>query len=162
MKTTSNGRRPQNIKIGISQQPRTGSYSNFKLKLRWPNNIFKSLKWRRPLMEDDLKILEVECLSNHLLDLTQTLNLGLDDQTIFQKSSKWRRTSNWSVYNLTNEFLEENSEEISSVALLSPACFVVFLETYFIHFIQTFHEIYQICLLTNRWRAYLNAFQCVN
>ena len=39
-------------------------------------------------MEDDLKILEVECLSNHLLDLTQTLNLGLDDQTIFQKSLK--------------------------------------------------------------------------
>ena len=26
------------------------------------------------------------------------------------------------LYNLTNEFLEENSEEISSVALLSPAC----------------------------------------
>ena len=79
-------------------------------------------------MEDDLKILEVECLSNHLLDLTQTLNLGLDDQTIFQKSSKWRRTSNWSVYNLTNEFLEENSEEISSVALLSPACLSIFFD----------------------------------
>ena len=43
-------------------------------------------------MEDDLKILKVEYLSSHLLDLNQILNL------------------------------EENSEEISSVALLSPAC----------------------------------------
>ena len=32
-----NGRRPQNIKCKISQQPLVGSYSNFKLKLRGPN-----------------------------------------------------------------------------------------------------------------------------
>ena len=42
-------------------------------------------------MEDDLKILKVEYLSNLLLDLTQILNLSLDDQTIFYKSLKWRR-----------------------------------------------------------------------
>ena len=30
-------------------------------------------------MEDDLKILKVEYLSNHLLDLTQILNLSLDE-----------------------------------------------------------------------------------
>ena len=41
-------------------------------------------------MEDDLKILKVEYLSNLLLDLTQILNLSLDDQTIFYKSLKWR------------------------------------------------------------------------
>jgi hypothetical protein len=33
-KMTSHGRGPQNIESGISQQPLTGSYSNFKLKLR--------------------------------------------------------------------------------------------------------------------------------
>ena len=36
-------------------------------------------------MEDDLKILKVEYLSNHL-------SLNLDDQTIFYKSLKWRWT----------------------------------------------------------------------
>ena len=41
-------------------------------------------------MEDDLKILKVEYLSNQLLDHTQILNLRLDDQTIFYKSFKWR------------------------------------------------------------------------
>ena len=42
-------------------------------------------------MEDDLNILKVEYLSNHLLDHIQILNLSLDDQTMFYKSSQWRR-----------------------------------------------------------------------
>ena len=42
-------------------------------------------------MEDDLKISKGEYLSNHLLDHTQILNLNLDDQSIFFKSSKWRQ-----------------------------------------------------------------------
>ena len=42
-------------------------------------------------MEDDLKILKVEFLRNHLLDHTQILNLSLDDQTILYKSAKWSR-----------------------------------------------------------------------
>ena len=37
MKTTSNGRLPQNIKSWISQHPLIGSSSNFILKLRGPN-----------------------------------------------------------------------------------------------------------------------------
>jgi hypothetical protein len=145
-------------------------------------------------MEEDLKILKVKYLSNHLLDHTQILNLSLDYQTIFYKSLKWKRppmednlkwkknsngrrpqmeddlqwktTSNgrqphniksaisqppaiWLYSNfrlqliwprkttscakLISKMLEydfwvlrgklvENSEEISSVALLSPAC----------------------------------------
>jgi hypothetical protein len=36
-KTTSNGRRPQNIKDGISHQPLFRSSSNFKLKLMGQN-----------------------------------------------------------------------------------------------------------------------------
>ena len=42
-------------------------------------------------MKEDLKILKVAYPSNLLLDLTQILNLSLDDQTIFYKSLKWRR-----------------------------------------------------------------------
>ena len=42
-------------------------------------------------MEDDLKILKVEYLSNHLLDHTQILNLSLYDQTIFYESFLWRQ-----------------------------------------------------------------------
>ena len=44
-----------------------------------------------PPMEDDLKILKVEYISNHLLDLTQILNLSLDDQIILYKFFKWRQ-----------------------------------------------------------------------
>ena len=39
-------------------------------------------------MEEDLKILKVEYLRSHLLDKTLTLNLDLDDQTLFYKSLK--------------------------------------------------------------------------
>ena len=44
--------------------------------------LCKSIKWRQPPMEDDLKILKVEYLSNLLLDHTQNKNLSLGDQTI--------------------------------------------------------------------------------
>ena len=45
-------------------------------------------------MEDDLNILKVEYVSNRFLDPTPILNLSLDDQTVFFKSSKWRWTQN--------------------------------------------------------------------
>ena len=70
MKTTSKGRRPQNIKRGRSQQLLTGLYSNCKLK---------------PPIYDDLKILKGECLSNRLLDHTQILQLSLYVQTACYK-----------------------------------------------------------------------------
>ena len=41
-------------------------------------------------MENYLKLLKVEYISNQLLDHTEILNLSLDDQTIFDKSLKWR------------------------------------------------------------------------
>ena len=63
-KTTSNGRRPQNIKSGISQQPLIGSYSNFKLRLRRPKQSVQILQLRQPNMEDDHKKIKVEYLSN--------------------------------------------------------------------------------------------------
>ena len=81
IKTTSNGRRPQNIKSWISQQPLIGSSSNFKLKLRGLNQNQKCLKWRGPPMEDDIKISKVEYLRNHWSDLPKILNLSSGDQT---------------------------------------------------------------------------------
>jgi hypothetical protein len=39
-------------------------------------------------MEDNLKILKVEYLSNHLLDHSQSLNLSLDFQIIFLSNFK--------------------------------------------------------------------------
>jgi hypothetical protein len=39
-------------------------------------------------MEDNLKILKMEYLSNHLLDHTQLFNFSLDEQTIFSISLK--------------------------------------------------------------------------
>ena len=56
-------------------------------------------------MEDDLKILQVEYLSNHLLDIAQILNLSLDDQTslymvqihtnsLNKEKLQWKMTSN--------------------------------------------------------------------
>ena len=54
-KTTSKGRRPQNIKSWISQQQMIGSSSNVRPKLRGRNPNEKYLKWRRPPMEGDLQ-----------------------------------------------------------------------------------------------------------
>jgi hypothetical protein len=46
MKKTSYGRRPENIKSGISQQPLIGSNSNFKLKLRLPKKNLQILEMK--------------------------------------------------------------------------------------------------------------------
>ena len=71
METTYKRRQPQNIKSWISQQPLIGSTSNFKLKLRGPNQNQKCLKRRGPTMGNDLKLLKVGYLSNHRLVSTQ-------------------------------------------------------------------------------------------
>ena len=52
--------------------------------------FYKSLRLRRPPMEDDLKIIKLDYLSNHLLDHTQILNLSCDNQPVFYKTFKWR------------------------------------------------------------------------
>jgi hypothetical protein len=41
--------------------------------------------------DDDLKILKVLYLSNHLFDPTQILNLNLNHQTLLYKSFKCRK-----------------------------------------------------------------------
>jgi hypothetical protein len=124
MKTTSNGRWPQNIKRWISRQPLLGSSSNFKLKLRGPTTIknnwnddppmerlwigsssnFKpkfrgsnlTQNWLKwhPPMEDDLKLLKGEYLSNHWLDLPQISYLSSGDQPK-SKMIEMMTPSNW-------------------------------------------------------------------
>ena len=46
MKMTSYGRRPQNIKSGISQQTLDGSYKNLNLKQRGTNHNLQILKMK--------------------------------------------------------------------------------------------------------------------
>ena len=106
---------------------------------------------RWPLMEEDHEISKVEYISNQRLDFPQTLDLTSGDQT--QKMLKWRlppmeedlkvlnieylsnqwwyltQVSNYVIFKFLRGKLEENSEEISSVALLSPACSSVLSES---------------------------------
>ena len=100
MKMTSNGRWPQNIKSWISPQPLIESSSNFKLRLRGPNQNWKWLKWTWPTMEDDLKILKVEYIRNQLSDLTKISNWGSGDQIRIwnawnEDHLKWKTTSKY-------------------------------------------------------------------
>jgi hypothetical protein len=90
--------------------------------------FYKYFKWRQPPMEDNLKILNMEYLSNNLLDHTQILNFRLDDKTIYTASNgRWPQTiisgGNQQSF-CPRGNTKEIPEETSSVALLSPACFV--------------------------------------
>ena len=69
--------------------------------LKFQAVMYKSFKLKRPPIEDDLKILKVEYFSNHCIDHDLWVLRGT---------------------------LEGNSEEISSVALLSQACLFSFNE----------------------------------
>jgi hypothetical protein len=52
-------------------------------------------------MEDDLKLLNVDYLSNHLSDVIQILNLSLGDQTKVYRSLKLKTTSKYYNYNIS-------------------------------------------------------------
>jgi hypothetical protein len=93
-------------------------------------------------MEEDLKILKAEYLSNHLLDPTQILNLYLDYQKKVLQILEMKTTSNGRqpqnikraisqqpLHCMDYGNLKENSEKISRVALLRLACFVVIIYT---------------------------------
>ena len=71
-------------------------------------------------MEEDLKILNVEYLSNHC--------------TVRDSGFLWGK-------------LQENSEEISSVALLSPACFYLFWANEYIMPSYPFDVFPQVCII---------------
>jgi hypothetical protein len=57
------------------------------LRLYGQTIFYKSLKRRQRPMEDDLKILKVEYIRNHLLDHTQYQNLSLDHRYFINPSN---------------------------------------------------------------------------
>ena len=63
------------------------------LNLGLGDRNWRLFEWRRPPLEDDLKILKVEYLSNHWSDLPQMLNLCLGDHTKMEKNLEMKRTS---------------------------------------------------------------------
>ena len=102
-------------------------------------------------MEDDNKILKLKYLSNHIWNHTQILNLSLDDQTIFYKSLRGRWPSLEDDLRCKDDLkasrilvlrgkYKEKAEEISSVALLSPACFAVCLGSKVVYAGHAGHE----------------------
>ena len=96
-KMTKYERRAQNIESWISQKPLVGFSSNFKIKLRGPNQNKKCLKKRWPPMKDDLKILKVEYLSNHWSDFPHILNRSSEDHPTSKMQNEddleWKSTS---------------------------------------------------------------------
>ena len=125
--TTSNRRRPQNIKVEDLSNCLLDQTQILNLSLFDQTIFCKFFKWRRPSVEDDLKILKVEYLSNLLLDHTQILNLSLFDQPIFCQSFKWRRppteghhnvkilaTAYWIILNFLNLSLYDQTMFLKS------------------------------------------------
>ena len=78
-------------------------------------------------MEYDLKIIQVEYLSNHLLDHTQILNLSSDDQNIFYKSLRWRQPLMEDDLNCKDD-LKALLVPSGELALLRPAYLSYFLK----------------------------------
>ena len=91
---TSNGRRLQNIKNSKSQQPQIRSSSNFKLKVRGPNQNENCLEWIWMIGRQ-----------------TQNIEGWIPQQFLIL----------W----VFRRKLLESSKEISSAALLSPACYTI-------------------------------------
>ena len=65
----------------------------------------KWLKWRRPPIEEDLKILKVEYLSNHWTDLPQIFNLSLGDQSHNKRLLEMKMTSNGNISATTDQIV---------------------------------------------------------
>ena len=80
MKTTSYGRKTQTIKTATTYPLDQTQHLN--LSYDWKIRVFKCLKWRKPQMEDDLKILKVEYLSNYRMDQSQILSLTVESCVI--------------------------------------------------------------------------------
>ena len=103
IKTTSDGRQPQNI---ISSQKQLFCFSsNFKLKIRGSNQNQRGLKLRQPPMEDDLNILKVECLKP-LIGSSSNFNWSSGDQTQMkiawnEDNLPWRTTSKYFKLNIS-------------------------------------------------------------
>ena len=74
MKTNSNGRRPQNIKRGKSQQPTIRSFSNFQLKPMGPSQNKRLLEMK---MTSKYLKRNISATTDHIF-LMQCKALGLN------------------------------------------------------------------------------------
>ena len=71
-------------------------------------------------MEDDIKILEVEYLSNQLSDLPQILNFRLGDQININDCLKWRRPPMEEDLEICNmEYINNHWSDLSKILNLS-------------------------------------------
>ena len=61
------------------------------LDLGGQSKVFKYFEWRRPPIENNIKILKWNNSATAYWIILKFYALSLDDQTIFFKSSKWRR-----------------------------------------------------------------------
>jgi hypothetical protein len=61
------------------------------LDLGCQSKVFKYFEWRQPPIEDNIKILNWNNSAMAYSIILKFKTLSLDDQTIFFKSSKWRR-----------------------------------------------------------------------
>ena len=72
-------------------------------------------------MEDDLKIIKVEYLSNQFLFHTHNFNSSLDDQTIFYKSFSGRRPPMADNLKILNEdYLANHLLDYTQICRLGP------------------------------------------
>ena len=105
----SKRRQPQNIKIGIVQQPLTGSSSNVKPKLREPNQ-----NW---------KLLEIKTTSN--TRRPQNIKSGICEQPLigsysnFKLKLKWRNP-NWKLLEMNTTSNVRWPQNIESVISQRP------------------------------------------
>jgi hypothetical protein len=66
------------------------------------SKLFKYFKRTWLPIEDDLKILKVVYLRNHLLDTTQILNLSFDDTSPLNEDDfQWKTTSKYQKWNIS-------------------------------------------------------------
>ena len=96
MKTTSNGRRPQNIWSWITHQTKP---QILNLNIGDQIKVKNFLKWRWPPMEDDLKI-------RKLIGSSSNFKFMLRDQTKINFFLKWRRLKISKVEYLSNCWLD--------------------------------------------------------
>jgi hypothetical protein len=122
MKTATNGRWPQNMKSGISQQPLAGSYSNFILKQ-------DKTECTKVSNEDDLQrkttsngrpqIWKVEYTSNHWLKLNQIWNLSYWDHTRVDEGIKWTQPPTKDLKIWKVEYLSNHGSDLTQIWNLS-------------------------------------------
>ena len=86
------GRRPQNIKSGISQQPLIGSYSNFKLRVR--------------RSQQSVKILQMKTTSHKRRP--QNIKSGIYQEPLIGSYSNFRLKLRLPKKNITNPSMEDD------------------------------------------------------